>query len=437
MRKNRSPGGCKAIAVFQILIHVVYTLGLQFMMRLASIPQLRITSLALILSIALSGCSRSESARAQARPSASFKVIDMTPVRQETVQRAVEVIGTLAALDEATVSSEADGPVSKILTDMGDPVKAGQVMVELDREKLQYNLDQQKAAFLSALARYGATDTNHLPPIEQTPDVEKAAAELAQAKQGFTRAQELDKRGLAPRQQFDDADALFRAKQASYDSALQNAKNLRAFIDQTEATMKFADRQLRDSYIRAPFDGYISKRLVTVGQLVKAQTPVMVVVRVDPLRLTGEIPEHFAPWIRTGQTVHLSVDAFPEKTFAGTLSRISPSVNTQTRAFSFEALVPNGRGALKAGSFARVHVPTTKIEDVMTLPYSALQYRYGVNRVFLIEGDHLSEREVKIGDRLGDRIEIVNGVKPGDPVALTDVDNLTAGLKVTVHPKAE
>ena len=211
-----------------------------------------------LLALPLTACSKSEPARAQGRPGAGVKVVDTESVRQERVQRAVEVVATLAALDEVTVSSEVDGPVSKVLVDLGDSVKAGQVMVELDREKLQYSLDQQKAAFASALAKYGATDTGHLPPEEKTPDVLKAGAELVQAQQGFSRAQELDKRGLAPRQQFDDADALLRAKQASYDSALQNARNLRAFIDASEASMKFADRQLRDSYIRAPFDGYIS-----------------------------------------------------------------------------------------------------------------------------------------------------------------------------------
>ena len=385
----------------------------------------------------LASCSKPESAVAKNRTEAAAKAVDTEPVRQETIRRVVEVIGTLAALDEVTVSSEVDGAVSKVFADLGDPVKAGQVMIELDREKLQYSLDQQQAAFASALAKYGGADTKHLPKIEETPDVQKAAAELAQARQGFARAQELDKRGLAPRQQFDDAEALLRTKEASYDSALQNAKNLRAFIDASEATVNLANRQVRDTYVRAPFDGYVAKRLVSAGQLVKAQTPVMVVVRVDPLKVTGEIPERLAPWIKVGQAVDLSVDAYPDKTINGNLSRISPAVDTQTRAFSFEALVPNGGALLKPGSFARVHIATTKADDVMTLPYSALQYRYGVNRVFVVDGDHVAERELKVGDRLGERIEIVNGIKAGELVAVTDVDKLTDGLKVNVRHKAE
>ena len=96
-------------------------------------------------------------------------------------------------------------------------------------------------------------------------------------------------------------EAALQAKQASYDSALQNARNLRASIQASEATMKLADRQLRDTDIRAPFDGYVEKRLVNLGELVKAQMPVMAVVRLDPLKVIAEIPEKMAPWITDGQ----------------------------------------------------------------------------------------------------------------------------------------
>src|SRR5205823_8842333 len=119
---------------------------------------------------------------------------------QGTVRRWVEVVGTLAAVDEATISSEADGVVSRISVDLGDRVTAGQVMVELDREKAQYSYEQQKAAFARALAKYGASAPGRLPPGEQTPDVQKASAEFVQAKQAFDRAQALHQRQLRPPQ---------------------------------------------------------------------------------------------------------------------------------------------------------------------------------------------------------------------------------------------
>jgi multidrug efflux pump subunit AcrA (membrane-fusion protein) len=327
--------------------------------------------------------------------------------------------------------------VSRILADLGDRVRAGQALVELDREKLEYSLEQQKAVLARALARYGAEQPDRLPPIEQTPDVQKAAAELAQARQAFDRAQELNRRQLVPKQTLDDAQATLQSKQASYDAAVQNARNLKADIDGSAASVKLADRQLRDASIRAPFDGYVQKRLVSLGELVKNQPPVMTIVRLDPLKVTGEIPEAMAPWVQTGQPVDLRVDAFPDKVLHGQLSRISPAVNTQTRAFPFEALVPNADALLKPGTFARVRLATTRVEQVLTLPYATLQYRYGVNRAFVVNNGRLAGHEVKLGDRVGDRIEILDGISAGDEVATTDVDNLADGMRVSVERATE
>jgi len=196
--------------------------------------------------------------------------------------------------------------------------------------------------------------------------------------------------------------------------------------------MKLAGRQLRDTDIRAPFDGYVEKRLVNLGELVKGQMPVMAVVRLDPLKVTAELPERMMPWISDGRPVDLHVDAYRDRTFTGKVTRISPVVNAATRAFPFEAVVPNTDAALKPGTFARVHVESGKVDEVLTLPYAALQYRYGVNRVFVVKDDRLAVRELQIGERVGDRVEIAAGVKEGEPVAITDVDTLSDGELVAV-----
>jgi HlyD family secretion protein len=387
---------------------------------------------AAIAAVALSaaGCSKTETAQARGRDAAA-KAVKLESVKEETVKRSVDLVGTLAAVDQVTISSEADGKVSRILADLGDRVKAGQPLIQVDREKQQYNFDQQRASLEKALAQLGAPDPQHLPEAEKTPDVMKAAADLAQAKQAHDRASQLFKRTLVPQQTLDDAATALQSKQASYDLSLQNAKNLRASIQASEASMKLADRQLRDTEIRAPFDGIVEKRLVNLGELVKTQMPVMAVVRVDPLKVVAEIPEKMAPWIKDGQPVQLHVDAYPDREFTGKVSRISPAVNTATRAFPFEALIPNQDANLKPGTFARVHIESDKSDTVLTLPYSAMQYRYGVNRVFLVEGDKLTARELKIGDRLGERVEVLGGVKAGDRIATNDVDKLADGMKVT------
>ena len=122
-----------------------------------------------------------------------------------------------------------------------------------------------------------------------------------QATQAYDRASELFKRTLISQQALDDAKAALQSKRAIYNSALQNAKNLRASIQASEATMKLAARQLRDTEIRAPFDGFVQKRLVNLGELVKMQMPVMAVVRLDPLKVIGRNPGKDGAWITTGQ----------------------------------------------------------------------------------------------------------------------------------------
>jgi multidrug efflux pump subunit AcrA (membrane-fusion protein) len=389
----------------------------------------RVIATLLIVSVALvAGCSNARTAGQARAPSAPQ--VQVEPVRVESIRRAIEVVGTLAAEDEVTLSAQAEGQVSRILADLGDRVGSGQTLIELDAEKSQYTVDQQTASFARALAQYGASDVDHLPRVEDTPDVQRALAELEQAKQAADRAQALAQRKLLAQQALDDADATLRAKQAGYNAALQNAKNLRAEIDASAAAMKMAQRQLRDTSIRAPFDGYVQKRLVQLGEYVKVQAPVISLVRMDPLKLTAEIPERMTPWVSIGQAVELHVDAYPDLAVVGKVTRISPAVNPTTRAFAFEARVPNEKALLKPGTFARVHLESGKVDEVTTIAYSALQFRYGANRVFVVEGDHLTAREIKIGDRVGDRVEVVEGLKAGDTVATAEVDTLVDGQKV-------
>jgi RND family efflux transporter MFP subunit len=391
---------------------------------------LRLTA-AILLSLAVADCSKIGT-RDAVPPDRQPKPVAVALVRRDSVRRSVDVVGTLTAVDQVTVSSETDGTVRAILADLGDRVTAGQVIVRLDNERQQYSYQQQQAALARTLAQYGAADPQHLPQPDATPDVQRASAELAQASRAFNRASELSKRQLLSQQALDDAQAELQAKRAGYEVALQNARNLAASIQASEAATKLSNRQLRDTEIRAPFDGYVERRLINLGELVKAQMPVMAIVRIEPLKVTAEIPERMAPWIDGGRPVDLHVDAYPGRTFVGKVTRISPAVNTGTRAFPFEAVVPNRDGALKPGTFARVHVESAKVDEVLTLPFAALQYRYGVNRVFVVSGDRLEMRELQVGERLGERIEVVSGVQSGERVVVKDVETLNGGELVAV-----
>src|SRR5262249_892801 len=172
------------------------------------------------------------------------------------------------------------------------------------------------------------------------------------------------------------------------------------------------------------------ERMVSEGQYVNAQAPVMRLVRLHPLRLTAEVPEKFAPSVRAGQPIELRTDAFPDAPVTGTITRISPALNLKSPPFNIEADVPNENGALKPGTFARLRIATSKVDRASVVPATAIQTRYGTSVAFVVRDGKLATSEVKLGDRLGPRVEITEGLEAGQTIVAEGVDGLTAGMAV-------
>ena len=162
----------------------------------------------------------------------------------------------------------------------------------------------------------------------------------------------------------------------------------------------------------------MKERIVTVGQYLKVQSPVMVIVSVDPLRARLKVPEKMAGWIKVGQTVSVRVEAYPDRTFTGKVSRLNPTVDQQTRTYEAEALIENPQGILKPGFFIKASIPSELVDRVLFVHEKAVQYSYGVYKVFVIDGKVLREREVHIGEHPNQQVEIVDGLREGDGVAL-------------------
>jgi membrane fusion protein (multidrug efflux system) len=320
---------------------------------------------------------------------------------------------------------------------MGDRVEEGDVLVEIAPMELQLTLDQQRAAVDQVRARLGLNDgQTTLQDIREAATVKRAAADLADAEQKFRRAGELLEQGLLPRQGYEDADARLKSSQANYDVALQEVRNLLATLKQYTATTELAEKKLHDSKIRAPFSGYIQSKSVSPGQYLRVQSPVVMLVRTDWLKASMQIPEKMAGWVRVGQQVDITVDAYPDRKFVGRMSRINPTVDSETRTFATLARVENPDGILKPGFFLRASIPSDQMESLLTVPQKALTYAYGVYSVYVLQGNQVQQREVKIGDRLADDVEIVEGLKEGEQVAIpiTDGEVLFAGATVELAP---
>ncbi|MGE0127474.1 MAG: efflux RND transporter periplasmic adaptor subunit [Blastocatellales bacterium] len=385
-----------------------------------------------------SSCARNTAGKsAEEKSRATQAKVRISQVEQRQQRRAVEAVGSFFAFDEVTVSSEAEGRVEQVMADVGDRVGKGQALARVSPVELQLTVEQQQAALRQSRARLGLGENDgELKDVRQAAEVKKAAADLSDAEQRYKRAQSLLETGVIPRQQFDEAEARYKASKATYDLAAQQVENLRASMQQTQATLNLANKRLRDTQIRAPFAGHVKTREVTVGQYLKIQTPVMTIVNVDPLRARLSVPEKMSPWVRVGREVKLSLEAFPNREFTGRISRINPSVDEKTRTFEIEALVANRAGELKPGSFVKATIQSDKVDQILVIPYTAAAYLFGAYKVFVVQGKTIKEREVKLGDRIGDLVEIIEGLQAGENIAISEGgQQLKDGMEVEIAPE--
>lgn len=383
------------------------------------------------LLILTAGCSRQRAVEAK-QDSGPVRV-QVARVAVKHLQRDVESVGTLFPYEEVTISSEIEGPVEEVTSDLGDRVEANQVLVRVSEEEQRYLLAQNEAQLRQSLERLGLrNEQDRVKDIKDAPDVRRAQADLFDAEQRYKRVRDLVAQGIGSRQELDQAQARFNALQADYDNTLYQTRNLIQEVERFKAVVALQRKRLRDTSIRAPFAAYVKERRVNVGQYVQANTPVFVLVKTDPIRLRIEVPERMAPWIKNGQMAEVRVEAFQGRTFQGKIWRISPTVEQTKRTFVVEALISNPEGELKPGSYATARVRTDKSDAIKLVPSRAVNYVLGSNKAYVVNQNLIEAREVKIGDRFGDDIEIIEGLNEGDRVATTQVARLDTGSKVEV-----
>ena len=347
------------------------------------------------------------------------------------VQRSIDGIGTLFPMEEVVISAEVDGKIDQVKVDLGDPVEPGQILARISEEEQKYLVAQNEAQLRQSLERLGLKNENDkVRDIKLTPEVRKAQADVTEGEQRYLRTKQLVEQGVGPKSDLDQASSRRASANAAYDAIINQTRNLIQEVERFKAILELQRKKLRDTTIYAPFRAFVKDRQITLGQYVKANTPMFTLVKIDPVRLRIDVPERMAPWVKTNQVVTVSLEAFEGRQFTGTISRISPTVDQNKRTFVVEALIANPKGELKPGSYARAHLPTQKTEKVTLVPSKAVNYVLGSNKVFVISGGVVEARDVKLGERFKDDVEILEGVSGGEQVATTQLAKLDTGTSV-------
>jgi RND family efflux transporter MFP subunit len=352
-------------------------------------------------------------------------------VARTPLDRSVTVTGTLAADEQVMLSLKVTGRLEEMLVDLGSPVRRGQVIARLTPTDFELRLRQAEAALQQARARLGLDpggddDTVN---IERTAVVRQAQATLEEARRQRDRFATFVQRGISARADLETADAQLQIAEGRYQDALEEVRNRQAVLAQRRSEVALARQQLEDTSLRSPIDGVVRERHAFAGEYRAAGTPVVTVVRQHPLRLQLAVPERASANVRAGQVVRVTVEGDAEA-YRGRVARLSPAITEGNRTLAIEAEVPNEAGRLRPGMFARAEIVTDEALSIV-VPHSALVVFAGVEKLLLVKDGKVHEQRVRSGRRVGEQVEILEGVATGD-VVITAPGGLADGAPVRV-----
>jgi len=379
----------------------------------------------------MTACSAADGKTAEketAGPGARVAVAPADAV-ERPIARFVRATGTLMAEEQADVAAETSGRVVATPVERGTRVAQGAELIRLSATETEAQMREADANAAQIEARLGITaevpfNANTVPEVQNA----KASYDLAQSE--FARVRSLLDQKVVSQSEFEQRRTQVEAARQQYEAARNGAAQQYQSLQAARARVSMARKALSDTVVRAPFNGLVAERLVSVGDYVTRGTKVAVVVRVNPLRAELTVPEQFISAVTIGQPVTFEVDAYPNREFTGRIRYVSPTLKTDQRALTIEAVVPNAGNELKPGLFATARIQQLQPTPAVLVPAAAVHTAGGTSRVYVVSGDHVEERVVTVGQTVDTLLEISSGLKAGDRVATTNLTQLTDGTKV-------
>ena len=334
----------------------------------------------------------------------------------------MELPGNIQAITEAPILARADGYLQRRMADIGDRVRSGQPLAEIEAPELdeqvhqaKANLQQARAALDQALANYTQGKSNM--------EFARVTAE---------RWGRLVARGAVSKQENDQYQAQYQAQAANLQALEKAIAAQRSTVSAVEANLARLEKLQGYLVVKAPFDGVITLRNLDAGALVNAgNTLLFRIAQTSTLRTYVNVPQASAGSIRPGQTAHLSVSNLPGREFTGAVARTANALDPNSRTLLVEVHVPNADGALLPGMYAQVDLSSARANPPMLIPSEALIVRADGTVVALVRPDHTVHlQKIRIGRDYGDRIEVSSGLNEGDMIIPNPGDAAREGLKV-------
>lgn len=359
-----------------------------------------ISILMVIFTIFLLSCKGNKSKNESPSSVETLFPVSVEKVERREIEKALSFVGNLEPVDKATIVPDISGKLWKIYVDVGDRVKKGQVLAELDHRHIDLQLEQAKAGF------------------------EVAKANLNDAKTNYMRMEKLYKENAISSQQFEKVKLAYELAQSQF--------------QQAHAALNLAQYQQDVSIMKAPFDGIIVERLAEEGDVINpmmgsfgSRGGVLVLMNFSKIKVDLDVSEKDISHIKKGQIAYLEVSSIPNKKFKGEVTIVNLAADSMTKTFKVRTEFENPDLLLKPGTFGTVTIVTEAKKNVLAIKKEGLVE----NAVFVVENGKAFKRIVKIGIANNTHIEVIEGLKEGDVYISSGVLGLKEGSKVRIIEK--
>lgn len=337
--------------------------------------------------------------------------------------------GNIEALTEAPVLARATGYIKKRYVDIGDRVKAGQLLAEIEAPEVDQQVNQARAAVDQAKAA-----------LEQSrASLQQGQAQEQLSKVTAERWKNLQSKGVVSKQENDTYQSQWAAAQANVSALEKAVTSGQSNVAAAQANLSRLTELQGYKNVVAPFAGVVTVRNVDVGALVnEGNTLLFRMAQNDRLRIYVNVPQSEAGSVRAGQAAKLTIPDLAGKQFAGTVTRTANALDPATRTLLTEVQVPNASGALLPGMYAQVDLTTPHTSPSLIIPGDTLVTRSDGPQVGVVGPDHIIHfHRLQLGRDYGEKIEVLSGLEAGQQVVVNPGDTVQEGAKVNPVPLRE
>ncbi len=364
--------------------------------------------------------------------------VQVTPATRRNITYFLTATADIAPLMQVDLFPKVSGYLERIAVNMGDSVRQGQLIAQIDRTDFLQKVREAEAKVAYARAQLAELMAGSRPEERRQAEeaVRQAQSRFDNAKLQRERVEALFKRQVISKKEMDAAEMEYTVAQAQLEASHQHLKLVQegarqevreasqAKLKEMEAILEQERIRLKNTSVLAPFSGEIIRKYVDSGALVSPTTPLVNLVHIETLKVLANVLERDIPLLRQGMRVSIQTEAYPGKSFEGKVERINKALDIATRTLQAEIYIPNTNRLLKPGMFARLRVALSEKLQTLVIPRNAILEEAGSKFIFVVKGNQALRTSIVTGFEEDPFVEVLEGLSEGDLVVVRGQESL-------------